>query len=1006
MIMHYFSALADQNSIPAIVEAERAALGMGRWQDALDACDDINLVEQAKTFNTDPTLKVLLETVFSYSPYLTQSIVTDPAFTCALFQHGPERLMKEIQETIESARKTIPGTPEGTNKLAAILRQTKRQASLAIALADISGVWELAQITDALSDLAEASISAASAHLLILAADQGAIILEDVGDPERGSGLVILGMGKLGSRELNYSSDIDLIILYDPGRLKTDDQEGLQNHFVRLARGLVKLLDERTADGYVFRMDLRLRPDPGATPLALSVLAAENYYESIGQNWERAAMIKARPVGGDREAGESFLKWLTPFIWRKNLDFAAIEDIHSIKRQINAHRGGEKIAVAGHNVKLGRGGIREIEFFAQTQQLIWGGRLVELRPAPTEISLAALASCGQITETVRDDMITAYRYLRRVEHRLQMINDEQTHSLPEDPNAIAALAAFLGYADTDSFTNELTSHLKTVENHYSVLFEDAPSLGSDDIISGNLVFTGGDSDPETIKTIERLGFDKPGIVDTTVRGWHHGRYRSMRSARSRELLTELFPVLLKAIANTPEPDATFLKFDEFLGGLPSGVQLFSMFYSNPGLLDLVAEIMGGAPRLAEHLSRRPQVLEIVLTPGFFDTIPSKEDMGPELDGLMERAGNIEDVLVATRRWANDRRFQIGVLSLLLKIDQTKSAAALSDIADCAITTLYKKVEEEMAVQHGRIPASAMAVLAMGKLGSRETTPESDLDLVFVYDLPENSEASDGSKPLSPGHYFARLSQRLITAMTTQTSEGGLYEVDMRLRPSGAAGPIASSLDSFKQYNDEEAWTWEQMALTRSRIISAPDGLADKITKIIHTTLTRQRDPDALLAEVNDMRNRMMKNHKTDFIWDVKHIRGGLVDVEFITQFLQLRYAHEHPDILARDTKSVLEILASKKLIDPAIASDLLQALGLWKGLQGMLRLTIPRELRQLRQHDIPKSLRDKLARMGGAENYDALLDNMAASAAKVLSHFNTIISGPAENIATETKTTL
>jgi glutamate-ammonia-ligase adenylyltransferase len=381
-------------------------------------------------------------------------------------------------------------------------------------------------------------------------------------------------------------------------------------------------------------------------------------------------------------------------------------------------------------------------------------------------------------------------------------------------------------------------------------------------------------------------------------------------------------------------------------------------------------------------------------------------MGPELDGLMERAGNIEDVLVATRRWANDRRFQVGVLSLLLKIDQTKSAAALSDIADCAITTLYKKVEEEMAVQHGRIPASAMAVLAMGKLGSRETTPESDLDLVFVYDLPENSEASDGSKPLSPGHYFARLSQRLITAMTTQTSEGGLYEVDMRLRPSGAAGPIASSLDSFKQYNDEEAWTWEQMALTRSRIISAPDGLADKITKIIHTTLTRQRDPDALLAEVNDMRNRMMKNHKTDFIWDVKHIRGGLVDVEFITQFLQLRYAHEHPDILARDTKSVLEILASKKLIDPAIASDLLQALGLWKGLQGMLRLTIPRELRQLRQHDIPKSLRDKLARMGGAENYDALLDNMAASAAKVLSHFNTIISGPAENIATETKTTL
>jgi glutamate-ammonia-ligase adenylyltransferase len=1006
MIMPYFSVTPDQNSAPAIIEPKRAALGMERWLDALNACDDSNLVKQAKKINTDPALKALLETVFSYSPYLTQSIITEPEFTCALFQHGPERLMKKILATIQTARKKIPRTPEGTDKLAALLRQTKRQASLAIALADISGVWELAQIMDALSELAEASISAASAHLLIIAAGQGAIILEDAENPERGSGLVILGMGKLGSRELNYSSDVDLIILYDPDCLNTDDPEGLQNHFVRLARGLVKLLDERTADGYVFRTDLRLRPDPAATPIALSVLAAESYYESIGQNWERAAMIKARPVGGDKAAGEAFLKWLTPFIWRKNLDFSAIEDIHSIKRQINAHRGGKKIAVNGHNIKLGRGGIREIEFFAQTQQLIWGGRLVELRRAPTEISLTALAKFGQITEATRNDMIAAYRYLRRVEHRLQMINDEQTHSIPEEPEAIASLAAFLGYLDTNTFTNELASYLKTVESHYSALFEGSPSLGSDDSLSGNLVFTGGDSDPETIKTIKCMGFDKPDMVDRTVRGWHHGRYRSMRNARSRELLTELFPVLLKAIAGTQEPDATFLKFDEFLGGLPSGVQLFSMFYSNPSLLDLVAEIMGGAPRLAEYLSRRPQALEIVLTPGFFEILPSKKYMSLELNGLMERAGNIEDVLVATRRWANDRRFQVGVLSLLLKIDQTESADALSNIADSAIIALYKKVEEEMEIQHGRISGSAMAILAMGKLGSQEMTPESDLDLVFVYDLPENSKASDGSRPLSPGHYFARLSQRFITAMTSQTSEGDLYEVDMRLRPSGTAGPIASSLVSFKKYNNEEAWTWEQMALTRSRIISAPDDLANKITRIIHAILTRQRDPDALLANVVDMRKRMLKNHKTDFIWDVKHIRGGLVDVEFITQFLLLRHAHQHPDILARSTKSALEILASKALIDPAIASDLLQASGLWNDLQGMLRLTIPRELRQLRQHEISESLRYKLARISGAEDYDTLLDKMAASTAKVLNHFNTIISNPAKNLTTETKSTL
>jgi glutamate-ammonia-ligase adenylyltransferase len=1001
--MPFFSTATEQVSISNIIVPELVALGMERWLDALRACNDKSLVRQAKEIFKDPTLKNLLETTFSYSPYLTQCIVSDPEFTCALFQHGPKQLMIKIIASIQSAQKTIPSTPEGTKKIAALLRKTKRQASLTIALADISGVWELPKITGSLSELAEASISAASAHLLTLAANQGAIVIEDKNKPECGSGLVILGLGKLGSRELNYSSDVDLIILYDPARLKTNDPEDLQKHFVRLARGLVKLLEERTVDGYVFRTDLRLRPDPAATPLAISVLAAESYYESIGQNWERAALIKARPVGGDKDAGEAFLKWLTPFIWRKNLDFSAIEDIHSIKRQINAYRGGEKIAINGHNIKLGHGGIREIEFFTQTQQLIWGGRLVELRRGPTETGLTVLAKFGQITKATCNDMIAAYRYLRRVEHRLQMINDEQTHSLPEEPKAIAALAAFLGYPDAISFTNELSYHLKTVESHYGALFENSPSLGSDDSISSNLVFTGSDSDPETLKTIERMGFNKPDIVDRTVRGWHHGRYRSMRNSRSRELLTEIFPVLLKSIAGTQEPDATFLKFDEFLGGLPSGVQLFSMFYSNPSLLDLVAEIMGGAPRLAEHLCRRPHVLEIVLTPRFFETLPSKEDMDQELFSLVERAGNIEDVLVATRRWANDRRFQVGVLSLLLKINQIESADVLSDIADSAISALYKKVEEEMIKHHGRISGSSMAILAMGKLGSREMTPESDLDLVFVYDLPESSKASDGFRPLSPEHYFARLSQRFITAVTSQTSEGNLYEVDMRLRPSGTAGPIASSLDAFKQYNYEEAWTWEQMALTRLRIVCAPNNLAKRITGIIATTLERQRDQNALVTDIFDMRERMLKTHKTNFIWDVKHIRGGLIDVEFIAQYLQLYHAHKHPDVLARDTKSVLIILRDKALIDRAIAGDLLQALSLWNSLQGMLRLTIPRELRQHRKHDIPVSLREKLARTGGAEDYEALLYKINTCATKVLSHFNTIISNPAAKLRSKNK---
>ncbi len=996
--MHDFGATSDENRTLIVIDGERAALGQERWQDAVNRCNDKSIADQSQGMKADARANNLMEAIFSYSPYLTQIIVSDPAFTCSLFHEGPKFVMKRVLEEIEAAHGDIPATNDGTAKLSKILRQAKRRASLTIALADISGEWELEQVTGALSDLAESAISTASAHLLAIAASQGAFILEDINEPEKGSGLVILGMGKLGSRELNYSSDIDLIILYDPDRINTENPEGLQNNFVRFARALVKLLEERTSDGYVFRTDLRLRPDPGATPLALSVLAAENYYESIGQNWERAAMIKARPVGGDREAGEAFLKWLTPFIWRKNLDFAAIEDIHSIKRQINAHHGDEAITLAGHNLKLGRGGIREIEFFTQTQQLIWGGKVVELRPAPTRESLAALMKFDQITETVRDDMLAGYSYLRRVEHRLQMIDDKQTHSIPEGQEEIEALAAFLEYPDVGEFENELTHHLKTVEAHYAALFQDSPSLGADDELSGNLVFTGGDSDPDTINTIKRLGFDNPGVVDTTVRGWHHGRYRSMRSARSRELLTELFPMLLKAIAATPDPDATFLKFDEFLSGLPSGVQLFSMFYSNPGLLDLVAEIMGGAPRLAEHLSRRPHVLESVLTPGFFDTPPSKPEMIGELDKILDRTGNIEDVLVAARRWANDRRFQVGVLSLLSTIEQDEAAASLSDIADTALTALYDKVEEEMAAQHGCIPGSAMAILAMGKLGSREMTPESDLDLVFVYDMPENSESSDGPKPLTPGHYFARLGQRLINAITAQTSEGDLFEVDMRLRPSGTAGPIASSLDSFVQYNDEDAWTWEHMALTRARIINGPESLKAKISTVIEKTLTRKRDEEALLRDVAEMRERMLKTHQTDFIWDVKHIRGGLVDVEFIAQYLQLRHAQNHPGILDRNTKGALKKLAGDGFLNSSIAADLIEAVDLWQGLQGMLRLTIPRELRKRREHEIPESLQEKLARIGGAENFETLKEKMSTTATTILGHFNALVADPATSL--------
>ncbi|HET6224088.1 MAG TPA: glutamine-synthetase adenylyltransferase, partial [Dongiaceae bacterium] len=506
------------------------------------------------------------------------------------------------------------------------MRLARRRVALTVALADITQTWPLERVTAALSDFADLSIGLAARHLLGRAAQAGDILLPSTEDPARDSGLVVIGMGKLGSRELNYSSDIDLIILYDPEKVQYRGSRTVQDFFVRITRDLVRMLQERTDAGYVFRTDLRLRPDPASTPLALSVLAAETYYEGMGQNWERAAMIKARAVAGDQAAGELFLRLLRPFVWRKHLDFAAIQDIHSIKRQIHAVKGFRDIAVGGHNIKLGRGGIREIEFFAQTQQLIWGGRNADLRQAGTCAAIQALVEAGRVQPQTAEELVAAYRFLRHVEHRLQMIDDRQTQTLPAAGPELDALTRFAGFASTDAFAEELMRHLGNVEDHYAELFEEAPSLGG----PGSLVFTGKENDPETVATLGRMGFADGASTSNIVRGWHHGRYRAMRSTRARELLTEIMPRLLEALARTSSPDTAFARFDEFLRRLPAGVQLFSLLHANPGLLDLIAEIMGSAPRLAEYLSRNAGLLEAVLVRGFFDPPPPPAGLARDL----------------------------------------------------------------------------------------------------------------------------------------------------------------------------------------------------------------------------------------------------------------------------------------------------------------------------------------------------------------------------------------
>jgi [glutamine synthetase] adenylyltransferase / [glutamine synthetase]-adenylyl-L-tyrosine phosphorylase len=983
--MANFSLLSAIRELPGPSDGSAAARGGERWLELASSADDAGLCEFVTDFADAPDGAAVLDAVFGNSPFLTQCLLQDPETLRRFATGDPHDALAWACEPVGMAAMAAAERAQ----VVSALRIARRRVALIIGLADILGLWPLETVTAALSGFAETALDGAIAHLLTGAARTGDIDLADPARPVDGSGLVVLGMGKLGGGELNYSSDIDLIVLFDPEIVDYRGSGGPQRGYVKLVRELVRLFEERTGDGYVFRTDLRLRPDPGATPVAMSVNAAENYYESLGQNWERAAMIKARPVAGDRVAGADFLKRLVPFIWRRHLDFAAIQDIHSIKRQIHAQKGHHNIALHGHDVKLGRGGIREIEFFAQTQQLIWGGREPALRPLATCDALDALQQAGRVAPETALDMAEAYRFLRRVEHRIQIVDDRQTHRVPESPEEFDALACFLGYDDPARFAAELQKTLETVEEHYAGLFEDETELAE----AGNLVFTGSEDDPETLESLAALGFRDCTALSDVVRGWHRGRVRAMRSTRARELLTELMPTLLTALGKTVDPDAAFRHFNEFLSNLPSGVQLFSLFYENPDLLNLVAEIMGSAPRLAAHLARKPVLLDAVLSTNFLEPLPDAPSLRADLAGELGQARDFQDELDITRRWAHDRTFQVGVQILRNESPGEVGATMLADIADAALQELHPRVEEEFARGHGRIDGGGLAILALGKLGGREMTVESDLDLVFVYQSPDPNAQSDGKNPLAAGRYFARLSQRLLNAFSAPTSEGALYEIDMRLRPSGSAGPVASEIGGFEAYQRKSAWTWEHMALTRARVVSGPPALKSRIEALIAETLTRSRDAARLHTDVAEMRARVEAERATDNPWKTKHARGGMLDLEFIAQYLQLRDAERHPEVLAGSAVLALARLSEAGSLDAAVATELIEAARFLTRLQGLLRLTVGMVRDEARY---PEDLRAALVRAVGAEDFDDLKTQLIETERRVYHHHLDIIGTPDE----------
>ncbi len=923
-----------------------------------------------------------LASALDLSTFLRETIRLDPQMLERLFEAPvPARLDALVAEI-----RSLAGDAGLTEaELMRRLRLLKREAHVLIALADLARSFDAAASVARMSDLAEAAVCAAIDWLTLQAHRDGKIALPDPAHPGSGSGWIVIGMGKLGARELNFSSDIDLIVFFDPEAPAIVDRDGAGDLFARMTRRLLRILQDRTEHGYVFRTDLRLRPDPGSTPLAIPVEAALNYYEARGQNWERAAMIKARPVAGDLAAGAAFLKELQPYVWRKYLDYAAIADIHSIKRQIHAHKGHSDIAVLGHNVKLGRGGIREVEFFVQTQQLIAGGRFPELRGRETVSMLAALARHRWITPAAAEAMRTQYWFLRDVEHAIQMVADEQTHMLPDDEEGLARIALMRGFADAGAFSRTFREALKLVESHYAALFETAPELSTG---RGNLVFTGDVDDPGTIETLRVLGFERPSDICRIIRTWHYGRYRVTRSAEARERLTELTPALLEAFGRTRRADEALVRFDEFLAGLPAGVQLFSLLQSNHGLLRLLATIMGAAPRLAGIITRRPHVFDGLLDPLLMSELPSKAYLAGRLAAFLHGLTLQEDILDRLRIFAAEQKFLIGIRLLTGAIDGERAGKAFSDLADLTIGSALDAVTSEFALRHGSVAGGRIVILGMGKLGSRELTAGSDVDLILLYDHDANAEWSDGEKPLAPAHYFARLTQRLIAAVSAPTAEGVLYELDLRLRPSGNKGPVATHFESFSKYQHEQAWTWEHMALTRARVIGGDAELAADVEREIAGIVSQPRDAAKVRKDAAEMRALIAQEKPPANAWDLKLIPGGLIDLEFIAQVAVLTRKVE---TLERVTGSSLALSGlAPDYASPSLRDDLVEAHRLYQTLTQIVRLCLTGPLDP---DDIPPGLADLMLGATDLPDMAVLSAHVAETAQKVRRGFDLLLRG-------------
>ena len=861
-------------------------------------------------------------------------LTANAPFLARLAELFPDDVARFLSEGTDAALAAV-AAPAVDDEIMRTLRRWRGRTALLLALGDLSGEHDVAATTRHLSLFADTACDLALA----------AAFAERVPDAEP-QGLAVIALGKLGSFELNYSSDIDPILIFDPETLPHRERDDVGEAAVRIARRFVEILSARTADGHVLRVDLRLRPHPEVTPIVLPVNAAISYYESEALAWEQAAFIRSRASAGDRPLGTRFLEAIQPFIWRRSLDFRQLREIGAMSDRIRDHFAQGQDFGPGYDLKRGRGGIREIEFFAQVHQLIYGGRDAALRAPATVDALAALAGAGRIAPDIAARLSAHYATLRRIEHRLQMIDDQQTHSLPVSPDALDAVARLDGETDGKALLDALRPVVGDVGACY------------DKLVADRAVATGLPRDEgELAAALLAAGFDPPDPALRTIGEWRSGKLRALRSPAALEALETMLPELTKAIGAAPDPAATLIRFDTLVAGLPSAVNFFHLLAAQPALTRVATRILSLAPTLADALAARVELIDGLIDARAFDAPASQAELiaewTPGLAGL-----DYERLLDRVRDRVGERRFAYGAQLVAGAADPLVVARGYSDLAEAALQVLADATVAEFVEAHGRVPDSELLILALGRFGGQALTHASDLDLIYLFTGDHLAE-SDGPRPLGATTYYNRLAQRVTAAMSVPTAAGKLYDVDVRLRPQGAQGPLVVTVDSFERYQREEAWTWEHMALLRARPVYGGDAARAEVARVIAEVLARPRG-GSVASEAAAMRARIAAHKPPAGPLDVKAGAGGLVDLEFAMQVVQLESGRCHDPHIP----TALACLAAAGLAPDAIVA----AHRLLARLLVMLRLTAPDGEPQV------AAARQLVAAACGCDNWPALLE--------------------------------